>query len=381
MKSFPYFTGLPKGWGEGLLRVVYPAVLAVKSPREESRLAPLPFPRAKFHSRRSSHSGKIHTERGVSAVTPKNTMNDLRASDTGRTSKQCAGEQAGARTILLFAVVFLLGIAVSAVWFFIGSKRSPTGGNGDNPAIQLSENTRAVLSHLDSPLEIRFYALLDPASGPDSMTAFPARVEQLLSAYQQGAGGKIKVTSVNSPSTANANAARADGLEAFNSQKGDACYLGVALVIKGHKETVPRLSPEWEQALEPDLTRAIVRLLDAGRADTVSLVVSQANATAVQDVKALIPNLAAVSVQQGNEILRDAAFKDFTAATQEMQTQVKEAEQRLVQAHNGGSEAEQQAAMKHLQEVQAEQTEKLKQIAGRSRTQLDTFQQLKAAPH
>ncbi len=308
-------------------------------------------------------------------------MNDLRASDTGRTSKQCAGEQAGARTILLFAVVFLLGIAVSAVWFFIGSKRSPTGGNGDNPAIQLSENTRAVLSHLDSPLEIRFYALLDPASGPDSMTAFPARVEQLLSAYQQGAGGKIKVTSVNSPSTANANAARADGLEAFNSQKGDACYLGVALVIKGHKETVPRLSPEWEQALEPDLTRAIVRLLDAGRADTVSLVVSQANATAVQEVKALIPNLAAVSVQQGNEILRDAAFKDFTAATQEMQTQVKEAEQRLVQAHNGGSEAEQQAAMKHLQEVQAEQTEKLKQIAGRSRTQLDTFQQLKAAPH
>ena len=308
-------------------------------------------------------------------------MNDLRASDTGRTSKQCAGEQAGARTILLFAVVFLLGIAVSAAWFFLGSKRSPTGGNGDPPAIQLSENTRAVLTRLASPLEIRFYALLDPASVPDSMTAFPARVEQLLSAYQQVAGGKIKVTSVNSPSTANANAARADGLEAFNSQKGDACYLGVALVIKGHKETVPRLSPEWEQALEPDLTRAIVRLLDAGRADTVSLVVSQANATAVQEVKALIPNLAAVSVQQGNEILRDAAFKDFTAATQEMQTQVKEAEQRLVQAHNGGSEAEQQAAMKHLQEVQAEQTEKLKQIAGRSRTQLDTFQQLKAAPH
>ena len=303
-------------------------------------------------------------------------MNDLRANDMRRTSKQYSGEQAGARTILLLAVVFLLGIAVSAVWFFIGSKNAEPGGK---PTIQLSESTRAVLSHLDAPLEIRFYALLDPASGPDSMTDFPARVEQLLSAYQQGAGGKIKVTSVNSPSTANANAARADGLEAFNSQKGDACYLGVALVIKGHKETVPRISPEWEQALEPDLTRAIVRLLEAGRGDTISLVVSQANATAVQDVKVLIPNLAAVSVQRGKEILRDAAFKDFTAATIEMQIQVKEAEQRLVQTHNGGSEAEQQAAMKHLQEVQAEQTEKLKQIAGRSKTQLDTFQQLKAA--
>ena len=296
-------------------------------------------------------------------------MNDLQASNAGRTSKQ----QAGARIILLLAVVFLLGIAVSAVWFLISSNRKP--------AIQLSESTRAVLSRLDSPLEIRFYALLDPASVPDSVMAFPARVEQLLSAYQQGAAGKINVTSVNSQSTTNANAARADGIEAFNAQKGDACYLGLALVSKGHKETVPRLSPEWEQALEPDLTRAIARLLDASRGDTVSLVVSQASVTAVQQVKALIPNLDAVSAQQGREILQDAAFKDFNAATKEMQIQLKEAEERLTQAHNGGSEAEQQAAMKHLQEVQAEQTEKLKQIAGRSKTQIDTFQQLKAAPH
>jgi hypothetical protein len=311
-------------------------------------------------------------------------MNDLPASDTGRTSQQYTGQQAGARTILLLAVVFLLGIAVSAVWFVISSQRNPAGGNGEpggNPTIQLSESTRAVLSHLDSPLEIRFYALLDPATVPDSMMAFPARVDQLLSAYEQGAGGKIKVTTINSPSTPNANAARADGIQAFDSQKGEGCYLGLALVLKGHKETVPRLSPDWEQALEPDLTRAILRLLDAGRADTISLVVSQANATAVQEVKALIPNLDAVSVQQGREILQDAAFKDFTAATKEMEIQVKEAQQRLAQAHNGGSEAEQQAAMKHLQEVQAEQTEKLKQIAGRSKTQIDTFQQLKAAPH
>ena len=288
-------------------------------------------------------------------------------------------DQAGTRTIVLLLMACLLG---SAVWFFIGSRRSPVGGNGEpggKPAIQLSEITRAVLSRLDSPLEIRFYALLDPATVPDSVMAFPAHVEQLLSAYQQEASGKIKVTSFDSQSTPNANAARADGIEAFNSQKGDACYLGLALVSNGHKETLPRLSPEWAQALEPDLTRAIVRLLDASRADTVSPVVSQANATAVQEVKALIPDLAAVSVQQGKEILRDAAFKDFTAATKEMQIQLKEAEQRLTQAHNGGSEAEQQAAMKHLQEVQAEQTEKLKHIAERSKVQIDTLQGLKAA--
>ena len=147
----------------------------------------------------------------------------------------------------------------------------------------------------------------------------------------------------------------------------------------GGKRRCPTFLPEWEQALEPDLTRAIVRLLDARRADTVPLVVSQINTTAVQEVKALIPDLAAVSVEEGREILQDAALKDFTAATKEMETQIKEAEQRLTQAQNGGSDAEQQAARKHLQQVQAEQTEKLKQIAGRSKAQIDTFQQLKAA--
>jgi hypothetical protein len=309
-------------------------------------------------------------------------MNDLRASNAGRTIKQRTGEQAGARTILLLALVFLLGIAVSAVWFLIGSKRSPAGGNGEpggKPTIQISESTRAVLSHLDSPLEIRFYALLDPATVPDSVMAFPARVDQLLAAYQQAAGGKIKVTNFNSQSNPNANAARADGIEAFNSQKGDACYLGLALAIKGHKETVPRLSPEWEQALEPDLTRAIVRLLDASRADTVSMVVSQANTAAVQEVKALIPNLAAVSVEAGKQIIQDAALKDYTAAVKGMEAQVKEAQQRLAQTQSSGSETNQQAVVKYLQQLQAEQTEKLKQIASRAKARMDAFQQLKAA--
>ena len=118
----------------------------------------------------------------------------------------------------------------------------------------------------------------------------------MLSAYQQQAGGKIKVTSVNSQSNAGANAALTDGLSAFNQDKGDACYLGVALMLNGKKETLPRLSPEWEQALEPDLTRAIARLLDATRPFTSPTAMSHINTNALQEVKALIPDLAAVSV-------------------------------------------------------------------------------------
>jgi hypothetical protein len=294
------------------------------------------------------------------------------------------GEQAGSQISVLLLVVCLLGIAGGAFWFYSASQRSPVGAAGQSrgtPASLLSDSTRAVLGRLESPLEIRFYALLDPATMPDSVTAFAGRVGQLLSAYQQEAGGKIKMTSVTSQSNPNANAALADGITVFNLDKGAACYLGITLALSGRKETLPHLSPEWEQALEPDLTRAIIRLVDVPRFITVPTAVSQINTVAVQEVRALIPNLAAVSVQAGKQILQDAAYKEFAAAAKEMQTQVTEAEQRVTQARNGGTDAERQAALQHLQQVQAEQNEKLKAIAARSKAQIDTFQQLKAAPH
>ena len=316
------------------------------------------------------------------------TPNTMRASSAGGLSATLsprASERGGAQTIVLLMVVFLLGIAVSAFLFYGVSKRGSAGANGETngiPAITLSESTRAVLGRLEAPLEIRFYALLDAATVPNSVTAFAGQVGQLLSAYQQQAGGKVKVTIVNSQSIPNANAALADGLTAFNLDQGPACFLGVALVLNGRKETLPRLSPEWAQALEPDLTRAIVRLLDAPqRSVAAPMTVSQIDTNAIREVKALVPNLADVSVKAGKQILQEAALKDFTAAAQEMQTQVKEAKQRLTQAQNGGSSAEQQAAMKHLQQVQAEQNEKVKQIAARSKAQIDAFQQLKAAAH
>jgi hypothetical protein len=302
----------------------------------------------------------------------------------GATLGPRASERAGAQTIVLVLVAFLLGIAVSAFLFYSASKRSSAGTSGEAggaPAIVLSAKTRAVLGRLDAPMEIRFYDLLDAATVSNSVTAFAGRAGQLLAAYQQQAGGKIKVTSVNSQSNPNANAALADGISAFNLDQGDACFLGLALVLNGKKETLPHLSPEWEQALEPDLTRAIARLLDATHFPAASMAVPLINTNAIQEVKALIPDLAAVSVEAGKQMLQDAALKDFTAAAKEMQTQIKEAEQRLSQAHNGGSDAEQQAAMKHLQQVQAEQTEKLRDIAAKAKAQSDSFLQLKAAPH
>lgn len=294
-----------------------------------------------------------------------------------------AGERAGARTILLLASFFFLGIAVSAFWFYSASRRGPSGTSattGGAPAVQLSANTRAVLARLNTPLEIRYHAALDPATVPESLIAFSGRVDQLLAAYQQAAGNKIKLERFRSSSQADSDAAFADGIPPFNLDRGNPCWLGLALVLDGHKESLPRLSPDWEPALEADLTRAIVRLLDAPHPPPAPVAVSQLNTAAVQEVKALIPNLAAVSAAEATRILREASLKDFTAATKEMEAQLKAAQERLAQAQKSGSEADQQAALAQLQKVRKEQTDKLKDIAARSRMQIDALQQLKAAP-
>ncbi len=103
------------------------------------------------------------------------------------------------------------------------------------------------------------------------------------------------------------------------------------------------------------------------------------DSSTIEEVKQAIPNFASVSLADGTQILREAALKQFAAAAKEMDTQVKQAQEQLVQAKNGQSAAEQQAAVKHLQQTQAEQTEKLQQIAAQLQTQIAAFKQLKEA--
>ncbi len=304
-------------------------------------------------------------------------MSQSLSSQVGSRREPTPWELGSARTVLLLAVCFLLGVALSAAWFYVASKRGKAVESTGPPAIQLAATTQDVLSRLSSPVQARYYALLDPATLPETWIAFAARVEQLLAAYQQESGGNLTLTNITSMSVANANAALADGITAFNADKGETCYLGVTLVLNGHKETLPHLSPDWEPALESDLTRALMRLVATANPLASPTALSQTDTAAVQQVKALIPNVAATSVEDGKRILRDAALKDFTAAAKEMQGQIKEAEEALRQAQTNGTPDEQQAAVKHLQQIQAEQTQRLKQIAAQSKAQIDVFLRLK----
>jgi hypothetical protein len=282
----------------------------------------------------------------------------------------------GRRPVILALVFLLLGFALAGFWFKYG-KTTMGGLAAGQGGAGLSGQTREQLRQLPSPVEIRFYSILPAGSAPESLQTFSRRVDQLLSEFQSAGGDKIRVARNVSTGGANADAAAADGIRPFNLEKGDACFLGLAVVGGGQKESLPQLQPEWEPALEFDLARAILRV-------TAMPAVLAAKATApvppevTNEVVRLIPDFKITSLDDGTRILREAAWKEFTDAGVEGENQIKAAQQKLSEAQSGGTEAEQQAAMKHLQQVQLEQAEKYKQIAARLQTRLTVFEQLKA---
>ncbi len=288
-----------------------------------------------------------------------------------------APTSAQARTVLLLFVCFIVGLGVGAYWYYRASHPNPA--TAGEPASSLSEATRLVLKELGSPVEIRFYSLLDPATTSEAVQDFARRTSQMLSAYEQEADGKIKVNRESTRSDAATVAATADGLKVFNLEKGEPCFLGLALICKDQKETLAQLSPDWEAALESDLSRALVRVVTPKPVARTPRVASptQLDTNAIAEVKSAIPDLESVSLADATQTLRVAALKEFTAATEAMDRAVKKAEQRIIQAQAGASEAEKQAAVKNLQQLQAEHTAKLQQIAARLQSQIDALKQIK----
>jgi len=280
----------------------------------------------------------------------------------------------GRGTTILMLVIFLLGAAVAGVWFKY-SGRTAGGGAG------LSDQTVDLLRQLNSPVELRFYSVLPPGSAPEPLQDFSRRVEHLLSELQSANDSQIHVIRNVSTSEAGADAAAADGIRAFNLDKGDACFLGITVAGAGSKETLAQLQPEWEPALPFDLARAILHVA----AVPAAAVARQGQNPPIppettNEILRLISDVKGTSLEDGIGILRQATVDKFSAAGAEMEKQIQAAQQQLSDAQNGRSEAEQQAAMKHLQQVQLEQPEKIKALAAQLKVQISVFEQMKAAP-
>src|SRR5687767_1207528 len=86
--------------------------------------------------------------------------------------------QATIRSTLLMLVLFLVGMAVGALWVYRSTHKPGTTGN--DVGRTMADSTRAVLKSLNSPVEIQFYSLLTEGRSSGDLREFAERVTQLL---------------------------------------------------------------------------------------------------------------------------------------------------------------------------------------------------------
>lgn len=300
----------------------------------------------------------------------------MKQSPIDTTPASAARGRQPARMWISFVGAVLLLTAIGGLAFQHYRSVQTQGATVANTTGALSGSTEAVLNSLKAPVEIRFYSLLDPASTPESLRAFAERVNALLAEYERAGNGNIHVVRYDELTDANSDAAASDGIRSFNRDQGQASYLGIAAVRDGQKESLPEISPEWEQALESDLSRVVAHVNEMRAAGATAANVSDGDLKTARTAIESNPNLASASLEQGTQMLRDAALAEFKAAVAEMQSRSKEAEQRL----NQGANSETDVA-KEIEKIRAEQTGKIQEITARLHNQLAALAQSKTASH
>jgi ABC-type uncharacterized transport system involved in gliding motility auxiliary subunit len=131
----------------------------------------------------------------------------------------------------------------------------------------LADGTRQILRELDTPVTLRFYFSKDVAQMPPRLSTYAERVQDLLKEYEQNARGNLEVKKLNpTPDSDAEDSANLDGVTGqpmggFGA--GDTLYLGVAVTCLDNTVALPFLSPDREDLLEYDITRAIYRVQHA----------------------------------------------------------------------------------------------------------------------
>jgi ABC-type uncharacterized transport system involved in gliding motility auxiliary subunit len=129
-------------------------------------------------------------------------------------------------------------------------------------AYTLSPGTRAILSKLDTPVQIRFYCTRGENNMPVFLKTYAQRVEDLLGEFRQASKGKIEIQKLDpQPDSDAEDSAKLDGIEGQMIQTGEQVYLGLSVSMLDSKEAMAFLAPDRERLLEYDVARAISRVM------------------------------------------------------------------------------------------------------------------------
>lgn len=272
--------------------------------------------------------------------------------------------------LLLALIAFVLGIVLAGAWYH-HHLRSAAKIKALSPA------AKELVSELQAPVTIKYFSLLPRDSADESLQNFAERVTQLLDALKAASRGKLNIIRTDTPSETNADIAAADGIQGFNFNKGNGCYLGLTVVSGKSKQIFARLEPKWEPVLQFDLARAIARVAAENAPATSASSVDKPSPETLATVQRLIPDVKTVTLEQADRILHQEFLKNCRETATETEAKLKDAQQKVAQAQTSGTQAEVNAARKNLLQVQMDGADKLKNLAEQLQMQLQAFNQLK----
>lgn len=160
---------------------------------------------------------------------------------------------------LLFSTagVVAMFVLLAAVNFIAGHFKGRVDLTEDRE-FTLSKGTRAILSRLDTPVQVRLYFSRSNSETPVFLKTYEQRVEDLLNEYRQASKGLIEIKKLDpEPDSDAEDSAKLDGIEGQPLPTGEKVYLGVSVSMLDQKQAIPFLSPDRERLLEYDLSRAI----------------------------------------------------------------------------------------------------------------------------
>ena len=166
-----------------------------------------------------------------------------------------------------FGVAALVAIAVLANWLV---SLTPIGNRGadftQSKVHTLSDGTRSILTELDTPVVIRYYASRSTDYMPEELKLHMRRVDDLLKEYSSIADtkprskGKLRIENLDpEPDTDAEDSANLDGIngQRMNDQN---MFFGLAVSCLDKTSVIPFLNPREETMLEYQLSKAIAEV-------------------------------------------------------------------------------------------------------------------------
>lgn len=160
-----------------------------------------------------------------------------------------------------FGVAALVTIAVLANWLV---SLTPLGNRGadftENKVHTLSSGTRAILTELDTPVVIRYYASRSTDYMPEELKLHMRRVDDLLKEYSSISKGKLRIENLDpEPDTDAEDSANLDGIngQRMNDQN---LFFGLAVSCLDKTSVIPFINPREETMLEYQLSKAVAEV-------------------------------------------------------------------------------------------------------------------------